>query len=409
MTDDLITTSKLIDCSRILISQNHTEMYIIIAEYEDSYRQYLRNKTPLNSSGFLYMNRFGPFTTTSCSDVDMLSCVLRTLFVHATGYLTGETRFPFHVPEPLAVRTGNSTAQGRTSTPQKAGSTSAAQSSSQAVQIGESKSPEEVLSVLRNPFPGLDWTSDQPDSPNLQFCMSPPSRSTQNLGLPELFSIMEFRARPKPEATVPGLASLARQSSAPAAATTTSPSSALSTSLARASTSEDTPSPASPDATRPTKPRDVPSSTRAGPSSSTLGSYDRAQLEGTGTQPSSRLLLWTKMGAEGSQDPAWTKMEFAGSRLSVPKHTVRQALPPKTSGSSPPSGSSPWGKPPLSPKSTASFLRSGSPAARAASPNTVRAGGSPRRVALLTRDDIKGTRKGGEESNGEKGKTRTVQ
>jgi hypothetical protein len=59
-------------------------MYLTIAEYEDSYLQYLQASIPIEDAGFLTMNRFGPFKTVSCHDMEVLAVVLKALIPYAT-------------------------------------------------------------------------------------------------------------------------------------------------------------------------------------------------------------------------------------------------------------------------------------------------------------------------------------
>jgi hypothetical protein len=60
-------------------------MYLTIAEYEDSYLRYLQASIPIEDAGFLTMNRFGPFKTVSCRDMEVLAVVLKALIPYATG------------------------------------------------------------------------------------------------------------------------------------------------------------------------------------------------------------------------------------------------------------------------------------------------------------------------------------
>ena len=54
--------SELIHCSRILIFQDHRDLWVTIAEYEKSYLDYLHQEpsTSLLTAGFLCMHWFGP-------------------------------------------------------------------------------------------------------------------------------------------------------------------------------------------------------------------------------------------------------------------------------------------------------------------------------------------------------------
>lgn len=82
-----LNRSKLtISYSRILISQDHNEIYVTIAEYERAYLKYLCNKVPFEQAGYLTMHRFGPFMTQVKSNMEKLGGFLKVLLPYAEAF-----------------------------------------------------------------------------------------------------------------------------------------------------------------------------------------------------------------------------------------------------------------------------------------------------------------------------------
>jgi hypothetical protein len=82
----LSAKSQLTFSSRVLISQNHSEIYVTIAEYDKSYPGYLYKKIAFEQAGFLKMHRFGPFEIQSKSNMEKLGGLLRVLLEYATTF-----------------------------------------------------------------------------------------------------------------------------------------------------------------------------------------------------------------------------------------------------------------------------------------------------------------------------------
>ena len=168
-------------------------MFVILGEYERSYLEYLRNQIPMKDAGFLTMHRFGPFSTDKANDMDLLGCVLRMLIPLALSF-PAQNSSPSSSPTTITAARpipGAPTTLNRSSDSARAASESSPVSVERNGFGSGAYSPDRHLSVLRTPYHGLEWTGEHGSPSNSQASPSPPSRSLQNLGLPELFSIME--------------------------------------------------------------------------------------------------------------------------------------------------------------------------------------------------------------------------
>lgn len=97
----------------MLISQNHSEIYLIIAEYESSYVRYLQGQTSIAEADFLTMHRLGPFDTEKGNDMDLFGGVLQELLHHAIKPLSA----PDHVAAMAAQQQMSTPAAGTGSRP----------------------------------------------------------------------------------------------------------------------------------------------------------------------------------------------------------------------------------------------------------------------------------------------------
>lgn len=100
----------LIDFRRLLISQDHEELYITIAEYEDSYLHYLQGRNSLEDSGFLTMNRFGPFRINRSLHMNFFGGIMKVLIPYAAKYAP-QQKSPS--PEPAPAERSASGERGR--------------------------------------------------------------------------------------------------------------------------------------------------------------------------------------------------------------------------------------------------------------------------------------------------------
>lgn len=78
--------TKLTWSSRVLISQDHTEIYVTIAEHDRSYSGYLYEEVSFEDAGFLKMHRFGPFYIHSKSNMERLGGLLKVLLPYAVSF-----------------------------------------------------------------------------------------------------------------------------------------------------------------------------------------------------------------------------------------------------------------------------------------------------------------------------------
>jgi hypothetical protein len=88
----------LIRISRVLISQDHDEMYVTIAEYKANYIGYLKNQVEFENAGFLLMTTYGPFMTTNSGHMAWLGAILRVLLPYAATYRPRRQLSPSQVP-----------------------------------------------------------------------------------------------------------------------------------------------------------------------------------------------------------------------------------------------------------------------------------------------------------------------
>jgi len=88
----------LISISRILISQDHDEIYVTLAEYKVSYISYLKNRVDVDNKGFLVMTTYGPFVTINSKHMAWLGGILRVLLPYAATYEPRHELSPSRVP-----------------------------------------------------------------------------------------------------------------------------------------------------------------------------------------------------------------------------------------------------------------------------------------------------------------------
>ncbi|RAK83883.1 hypothetical protein BO79DRAFT_159818, partial [Aspergillus costaricaensis CBS 115574] len=70
--------------SRLHVSQDRHLIYLIFAEYDDKYIQYLNNSLPPGSPRpFLKMHEFGPWNTLNRSDMENLGGILLAIALRA--------------------------------------------------------------------------------------------------------------------------------------------------------------------------------------------------------------------------------------------------------------------------------------------------------------------------------------
>lgn len=76
--------------SRLHVSQDRNEIYLIFADYDEDYVKYLDNKLgPTDEPGFLTMYQFGPWDTESGSDMADIGKILLAIALRADGACRG--------------------------------------------------------------------------------------------------------------------------------------------------------------------------------------------------------------------------------------------------------------------------------------------------------------------------------
>jgi hypothetical protein len=88
----------LISISRILISQDHEQIYVTLAEYQVTYIRYLKKQVDFENAPFLLMTTYGPFMTTESGNMGWLGAILRVLLPYAATHRPRRDLSPSHVP-----------------------------------------------------------------------------------------------------------------------------------------------------------------------------------------------------------------------------------------------------------------------------------------------------------------------